>query len=119
MQRSRQRHEVAVAPYTGPKRIARNSRVFELFNRPISNVKQIDDMQMHKSRTNFLKFGAVWSHSNSGAFLAWAHGSLADAKAQSDLFLHKDFVYFLDFTDSFVTIGKIFSPQTFGGAEHG
>ena len=66
---------------------------------------------MHKSKMNSLELRAVWGRIKGGEFLDDAHASLVDARARADLLVHENFVYFLDRTESAVTVDKIFKAN--------
>ena len=64
-----------------------------------------------KSKLECLALGAVWSFISDGEVLEGAHDSLVDTRAQTDLLLHRYFVPFIDRTDSFTTIDKVFKAR--------
>jgi hypothetical protein len=61
-----------------------------------------------KSKLESLELGCVWKY-NTGNNLNGAHDSLVDAKAQTDIIIHKHFQSFIDRTKSFRLVADIFS----------
>ena len=80
---------------------------------PFRMLKKWKSCPLHQSKSKMpsLALSAVWSYINGGAVLQGAHDSLVDAKAQSDLLVNEAFVPFIDRTDSFSPIEKIFGAN--------
>lgn len=80
---------------------------------PLKIIRKWKSCRLHQSKSKLetLALGAVWSHIKNGEVLEGAHDSIVDARAQTDLILHPDFIPFIDRTDSFTTIDKVFKAR--------
>ena len=81
---------------------------------PLKIIKKWKSCPLHKNKSKLecLSLGSVWTHINNGRRLTGLHDSLVDAKAQVDVLFSKQFVPFIDRTDTITTVDKIFGAKT-------
>ena len=84
----------------------------KFFLNPLRVIKNYKGRKLHpsKSKLDSLGLGYVWKHIN-GCNLNGVHDSLVDVRAQSDIFLHKSFIPYIDRKFSIQTIELIFTAS--------
>ena len=103
------------APHEMPPRLDYYMDPYKMINKWKScpwNLKSKHQQKLDFNRQlKSLSLSAVWSYINSRESLEGAHDSLVNARAQTDLIIHKAFIPFLDRTESLAPIEKIFGAN--------